>query len=258
MASQIKNPKPIMLGQPMLLPMAERSIREQIESYLSRMRYAQPFPISSDDCYFGCMPPAARQWNRDGVFSTDSRPGRANNMLLTMHQASGSVGRLRNILHICAESEADYHAAQDGQRGHERLFWLEINGTFPAPRNSTTNPFYLPPDHEYYKEITEWVNGAYAIEDEMEETIKLIEGFQNQVQTPAVAAKVWPELVNFISFKKGATNNVSDAVRSRAMKAVPQIDRERIMFQLARAVMLPERQAPLKAWVKFYTAEIAK
>lgn len=258
MASQIKPPRHLLVGQPSVLPLGERSIREQVESYLSRMRYTLPLPIPSYACYFGCLPPEMKQWEKDGYFRHNTTPSRAGNMLLTMHQTSDRANRLRNILHISAENSEEYRSAMDGGRGHEKLFWIEVGMSHPTPRNSTSNPFFLPADHDYYTEIMRWVDAAYGIENEIDESIKLIEGFNLVVQTPNVAAKVWPELVNFINFKKGAANNVSQAVRDRALKALPQTDRDRILYQLSRAVMLPERKGPLAAWVKFYSHEVAK
>lgn len=254
MASQIKQPRPIMVGQPNVLPLAERSIREQVESYLSRMRHTLPLPVSAHQIYFGCLPAEMEPWHYKGAFES-AVPSRTGNMLLTMHQTNQKSNRLRNILHISAESRDEYYAAMDGSRGHERLFWIGIQPNWPAPRNSTSSPFWLPDDHPARAKIMEWVEKAYAIDDEIDESLKLMEVFQNVVQTANVAAKVWPELVNFLNFKKGVPNNVSKSVRDRAMTACLQSDRERIIYQLSRAVMLPEKSGALPAWVKFYPGD---
>lgn len=257
----MKQPRPhIMMGQPQVLPLRERSLREQVEHYLKRMRHTVAFPCTPEQAYFGCVPPAVHNWYREGLFEMDSPlPGRATNLLETMFSTSEKQPRSKapNVLHVSVEDQELYLEAKRGARGHEKVFWFHAPEHVPLPRNSTQTPFFLPKDHPQRAAILEWVETAMAVEQEIDSSLELIERFTATVKTTAVAIKVWPELRNFISVKRSLPNNVTPTLREKAGEVMRPTDKEALITQLARAVMLPEASPPLQAWVKFFTREAA-
>lgn len=246
------------LKQPTLVP--ARTIREQVESYLSRMRHTVPFPCSTIDAYFGCVPVAVKQWHTDGLFEMDSPlPGRATNLLTTTFATSEKQER-RNILHVSVESQEEYLEATRGSRGHEGIFWIEVPEHVPVPRNSTQTPFYLPDDHPFHDVINDWVEQAFAVEDEIQQSLSTIEKFSARFTSSATeVSNLWPELLNFVhvtGVRKGLSRQVTYRLREAFEKQISAAERNEITTQLARAVMLPEKRPLLQAWVKFYTQEL--
>jgi|SRR5262245_12551967 len=260
----INQPRPhIMMGKAQAVPMRERTMREQVEAYLSRMRHTLPFPCSGTELYYGCVPAAVKQWDNEGFFDTETPlPGRAGNLLATMYASSektpaGAKTR-HTILHVSVESQEEYLEAMRGSRGHEGIFWIDVPNNVPVPRNSTNTPFFLPEDHPFHKEINDWVEVAYNTEDEIQTSLELIERYSALVKTATQVKNTWPELMNFITYKNsgGLSNQVSHELRKKAAEVMRPTDKESLILQLTRAVMLPETSPPLKAWVKFYTPEI--
>jgi len=263
----INKPRPhiIMMGKAQTVPMRERSMREQVEAYLSRIRHTLPFPCTPEECYFGLVPPAVKQWHDEGLFEDASpKPGRASNLLATMWQTPErhTYATMRpNILHVSVEEEDEYLEAVRGNRGCEGIFWFEAPPHVPLPRNSMQTPFFLPKDHPFHDAINDWVEQAIAIEDELQTSLTLIERYSAIVKTATQVKNTWPELMNFITYKNsgGLSNQIPRTLREQAAKVMRPTDKEALIFQLTRAVMLPEKEnQPLSAWVKFYTQEIAQ
>lgn len=257
----IQKPRPsILMGKAQAVPMRERTMREQVDTYLSRMRHTLPFPCTGEQLYFGCVPPAVKQWHTEGYFESETPlPGRAGNLLATMYASSEKPqSGKRTVLHVSVESQEEYIEAMRGSRGHEGIFWIRVPPHVPVPRNSTNTPFFLPEDHPFHKEINDWVEVAYNTEDEIQTSLALVEQYQNIVKTATQVKNTWPELMNFINFKNsgGLSNQVAKELRERAAKVMRPTDKESLIMQLTRAVMLPETSPPLTAWVKFYTPEI--
>ena len=244
-----------MMNKVRLIPAASQTMSQQIETYLARMRFMHRLPVASDNLYFGCVPPAVHEMAKAKVFD-DCPPGRAYNLLLTMNQ-SARVTR-ENRLHVSVESPKEYTQAVRGQRGHERVFWVEIGNSLPCPRNSMQTPFWMPPDHPHYKEIKEWVDAAYKIDEEIGYVTARFDLLADRVgkANMAIASRAWPDLANFLLYTRGAPNNVSN----KALRAAEEIFTEEFKnttgYLLARAAMLPTEQPYLRAWVRFYTKEI--
>lgn len=230
----------------------EESVLQQVARYLERIRYTLPFPVGNTECYFGCLPPNMEKWWRDGLFKAKAPLGsRAGNLLLTMNQSSLSARQ--NILHIAGGSPAAYQRGMAKGEGFDPIFWIEVPPQLPVPRNSVISPFFLPHEHQHHDVIMEWVRKGYEIEQEHALAMEGIRRFEVIVKTPNVAVKVWPELGNFIKTRVGSANNVTKALRERAMDELGKEARESILTQLSRAVMLPEVKTPLTAWVMLYT-----
>lgn len=255
----VKQPGPLIIGSP-AAAMRVRTLREQVEHYLSRMRHTVPFPCSTTDAYFGCVPVHVKQWHADGLFEMESPlPGRATNLLATMFATAEKQDR-RNILHVCVESAEEYLEAQRGNRGYEGIFWIEVPEHVPIPRNSKQTPFYLPDDHPFHDVINEWVEQAFTVEDEIQESLSLIEKFSPGFTSSATEiTNLWPELMNFVHVagaRQGLSKQVAYRLREAFDKSVTPGARNEVTTQLARAVMLPANRPPLQAWVRFYTQEI--
>lgn len=151
----------ILMGKAQAVNMRERTLCEQVESYLRRMRYSVPFPCTPEEGYFGCVPPAVKQWHTDGLFTMESRlPGRATNLLETMFSTAEKQPDRRNILHVSVESADEFLEASRGNRGHEGVFWMEVPEYVPTPRFSQQCLFYLPDDHPFHDAINDWVEQA--------------------------------------------------------------------------------------------------
>lgn len=244
-----------MMNRARLIPAASQSMSQQIETYLARMRFMHPLPVTPDDVYFGCVHPAVRGMNEKGVFR-DCPPGQSYNLLLTMHQ-SARVSRV-NQLHISVETSKEYAQAIRGERGHERVFWVTVDPNLPTPRNSMQTPFWMPPYHPHYKEIIAWVDAAYKIEDEITHVVSRFDLLAERVgkANMAIASRAWPELANFLLYTRRAPDNVS----KKALRAAEEVFTEEFKnttgYLLARAAMLPTEHPFLRAWVKFYTKEI--
>lgn len=246
----------ILMGKGQTVSMREKTLQEQVASYLSRMRHTLAFPCSSADAYFGLVPPAVKQWHNEGLFEMEAPlPGRSTNLLSTMFATNIQQAGRRNILHVSVEEADEYLEALRGNRGHEGIFWIEVPEHVPMPRNGVRTPFFLPSDHPFHDAINDWVEQAFKIEDEIDEALERVKMYEQVVKSPAQAVKLWPEMNNFVSFKRGAANNVSQDLRARADKVLTKAVRDIVIEQLARAVMLPEKRPPLQAWVRFFTQE---
>src|SRR5678816_3053616 len=115
-------PRPILTMRPQVMPMRERTICEQVESYLVRMRHTVPFPCDTAKAYFGCVPPAVSQWHTEGLLEMDTPlPGKATNLLATMFQTKEKQVQHADILHVSVESAEEYLEACRGNRGHEGI-----------------------------------------------------------------------------------------------------------------------------------------
>jgi hypothetical protein len=241
------------------MPVRARTIREQVEWYLVRMRHTVPFPCTPDDAYFGCVPNAVKQWHGDGLFEMDSPlPGRSTNLLTTMFATAEKQTNRRNILHVSVEDKEEFLEAQRGNRGHEGIFWIEVPEHVPVPRNSTQTPFYLPDDHPFHDAINDWAEQAFIVEDEIQEALKHMEMLAAFTSSATEIMNLWPELANFVHVagaRKGLSQQVAYKLREAFEKQVPTAARNEVTSQLTRAVMLPEKRPPLQAWVKFYTQE---
>lgn len=248
-------PRPLVTGRPASMPMHARSLRDQVEAYLVRMRHTLPFPCSTAKAYFGCLPAAINQWHDEGRFEGDHLPGKVSNFLSTVYQTTVKQNSHIDILHVSVEPAEEYLEAQRGNRGHEGIFWMRIPEHLPMPRNGRI-PFFLPEDHPFYEAIHEWVEQAFAIEDEIQHSLERITQFQQCVSTAAQIVKVWPELNNFVTVPRGLANNMPAALREAADKVMTPAERDKLTDQLARAVMLPRTSPPLQAWVRFYASEI--
>lgn len=246
----IQQPRPhIMMGKAQVMPLKDVTMRGQVEEYLLRIRHTLPFPCSFEDAYFGCVPAATKQ-----IFEMDSRgPGRAANLLSTMFGTMEKTTQ-PNILHVSVESQEDYLSAQKGNRGNEGVFWFTAPDHVPVPRNSTQTPFYLPDDHPFHDAINDWVEEAFKIEDELQTSLDLIERYSAIVKTATQLQNTWPELTNFVRIGRheGLSKQVAHALREQAARVMRPTDKEALIEQLVRAVMLPENPPALRAWVKFY------
>ena len=241
----VQIPRPLLMGTAKVL--TPRTMRQQVEDYLMRIRHTLPFPCSYEDAYFGCVPPAVKD-----LFEVDMRqPGRASNLMSTMFATLDKTAK-PNILHVCAESEEEYRKGE-----FENVFWFEAPQHAPLPRNSVQQPFFLPLDHPFHDPIKAWVEQAFAIEDELQTSLDLIDRYAAIVKTATQVKNTWPELLNFIHVGRheGLSNQVAKELRDRAAKVMRPTDKEALTFQLARAVMLPENPPPMQAWVKFYTGD---
>jgi hypothetical protein len=239
-----------------------RSMREQVGAYLARMRYTLPLPCSAEELYFGCVPVEVKRWYIEELFeeNTQVSPGVASNLMSTMHVTPAVRDtRLRLcILHVSVEGEKEFLEALRGVRGFQGVFWFNTPPCVPVPRNSTQTPFFLPRDHPFHDAINDWVEQAFAIEDEIQTSLALIERYQACAQTATQVANTWPELLNFVSLSHGGgalSKQISHALHRQAAKVLRPTDKETLILQLTRAVMLPEKQSPLPAWVKFYTGD---
>lgn len=247
----VQIPRPMLMGMAQA-KVAQRTMRQQVEDYLLRIRHTLPFPCSFEDAYFGCVPPAIKE-----LMESDARkPGRATNLMSTMFATLDKTAK-PNILHVSAEDEREFLEAQQGRRGNETVFWFEAPPYVPVPRNSVQHPFYLPEDHPFHDEIMNWVRQALLIEDELQVSLDLIDRYSAIVKTATQVKNTWPELLNFIHVGRheGLSNQVAKELRDRAAKVMRPTDKEALTFQLARAVMLPENPPPMQAWVKFYTGD---
>lgn len=242
----VQIPRPLLMGTAQA-KIVQRSMRQQVEDYLLRIRHTLPFPCSFEDAYFGCVPPAVKD-----LFEMDvCRPGRASNLLSTMFATLERTAK-PNILHVCVENEEEYRKGE-----FENVFWFEAPQHAPLPRNSIQQPFFLPADHPFRDEIREWVNQAFSIEDELHVSLDLIDRYSAIAKTATQVKNTWPELLNFVHIGQhaGLSNQASRELREKAAKVMRPTDKETLTFQLARAVMLPENPPPLQAWVKFHTGE---
>lgn len=246
----VQIPRPLLMGTAKVL--TPRTMRQQVEDYLMRIRHTLPFPCSFEDAYYGCVPAAVKD-----LFEADVRaPGRASNLLSTMFATLDKTAK-PNIVHVSAESEEEFRAAQANAGGYENVFWFEAPPHVPVPRSSVHHPFFLPLDHPYHDAIKAWVEEAFKIEDELERSLDLIDRYSAIAKTATQVKNTWPELLNFIHVGRheGLSNQVAKELREKAAKVMRPTDKEALTFQLARAVMLPENPPALHAWVKFYTGD---
>lgn len=249
----VQIPRPMLMGTAKI--MTPRTMRQQIEDYLLRIRHTLPFPCSYEDAYFGCVPPTVKE-----ILNIDTlQPGRASNLMTTMFATTERTAK-PNILHVSTEDAAEYRNALAGRTGFESVFWFEAPPHAPVPRNSLQQPFFLPEDHPFHDEIMEWVRQAFLIEDELQRSLDLIDRYSAIVKTATQVKNTWPELLNFIHVGRheGLSNQVAKELREKAAKVMRPTDKEALTFQLTRAVMLPENPPPVRAWVKFYTGETNK
>ena len=246
----IQQPRPhILMGKGTAMPLKDATMRGQVEDYLQRIRHTLPFPCSFEDAYYGCVPPQMK-----AIVELDAQsPGRASNLLSTMFGTTERTA-LPNVLHVSVESQEEYLSAQKGNRGNEGIFWFEAPARVPVPRNSTQTPFYLPDDHPFHDAINDWVEQAFAIEDELRTSLELIERYSAIVKTATQLKNTWPELTNFVRIGRheGLSNQVAKTLREQAAKVMRPTDKDALIEQLVRAVMLPENPPALQAWVKFY------
>ena len=121
------------MPRPPTARMGEVPIREQVERYLHRLRYSLPFPCSSDEMYFGCMPPEVERWKEKGMFDTHREvpPSRASNFLNTVHTHTQPTNT--GILHVSVDCVAEYVSAMQGNRGFEAVFWFRPPPNVPIP-----------------------------------------------------------------------------------------------------------------------------
>lgn len=243
-----KQPRPILvMGTGQALRMGDISMREQVAKYLHRLRFTLPFPCTPDETYFGCVPDAIRKWHDDGLFGADApSPGKASNLLHTMFQSP-----FKNILHVCVESQEEYVEAIRGVRGFEKVFWFRAPSYVPLPSNS---PFFLNNDHPHVTVLREWAAKAFELEDDIQRGLKLAEAFAAVAKTPAAVRYAWPELLHFVTFKRGL-ERADGRSNLRAARAIRPTDKEHLIELLTTAAMLPEKNPPLAAWVNFYTGE---
>lgn len=236
-------------GLALTMVVSEPSLLEQVDNYLNRLRHAHSFPCDPLECYFGCLPPAVQTLSKQGIFGeTPPPPGRSLNLLLSMQHSDYT--RVRNVLHVCVEDAKKYKAAMDGDEGYEKIFWMKIDAHMPTPYESLANPFYLPEDHCYRREILAWMDTAYKIDEDIKWVTEAVGNLQTAGMSTATALAVWPELANFIDTKQRKVRPVQRAF-NRALEDVPQADRDKVTYQLAKATMLPDKRYPLDAWVDF-------
>jgi len=242
-------------------------LREQVAKYLHRLRFTLPFPCTPDETYFGCVPDVIRKWHDDGFFKGDRPlPSKANNLLLTMfhlpHRPNAPLplGTCDpDILHVCVEPLEQYLEATRGARGFEKVFWFRAPNHVPLPRNSQQTPFFLNADHPKASEIHEWATQAFEIENEIDRAMKIIDVYSKFVSTAAQVRYTWPELLNFVTFKRmndPLSFNERELLKTKVARAIRPADKEYLITQLTTAAMLPERNPPLTAWVNFYTGEV--
>lgn len=263
-----KQPRPtlvrpiLVMAAGKVMRMGDIPMREQVAKYLHRLRYTLPFPCTPDEAYFGCVPDVIRKWHDDGLFEGDRPlPGKANNLLLTMFQTSEkrplpSSTRDPDILHVCVEPLEQYLEATRGARGFEKVFWFRAPSHVPLPRNSQQTPFFLNADHPKASEIHEWATHAFEIENEIDRAMKIIDVYSKFVSTAAQVRYTWPELLNFVTFKRmnePLPFNERESLKMKAARVMRPADKEHLITQLTTAAMLPERNPPLTAWVNFYT-----
>lgn len=257
-----KQPRPILvMGVGQALRMGDIPMREQVAKYLHRLRFTLPFPCTPDETYFGCVPDVIRKWHEDGLFDGNNPlPSKASNLLLTMFQtkrpliAAGDT----NILHVCVESQEEYVEAIRGTRGFEKVFWFRAPEHVPLPRNSRQTPFFLNTDHPKASTLHDWAKHAFEIESEIDRAMRIIDVYSKLVSTAAQVRYTWPELLNFVTFKRmnePLPYNEREPLKTKAARVVRPADKEHLITQLTTAAMLPERNPPLTAWVNFYTGE---
>lgn len=245
----------------------EVPIPQQIDLYLSRLRYTVPFPCTKEDAYFGLVPRAIESWYRAGVFEAKTlRVGRESNLLNTMfstfdkQRLTRDVVASSNILHVSVESDAEYIESLKGNRGCEKVFWFVAPPHVPLPRNSQMIPFFLAEDHPHYDTLVEWFKEATIIENEIVEAAQIVNRYASVISTRSQIQHTWPELLSFCRFKNRVTH-CDDAhlpLQERVAAVIDKQDIETVNTLLATAVLLPEKQPMLQSWVTFYNTGISK
>lgn len=240
--------------------------RNQVEVYLKRLRRTVPFPIPVEEAYFGMMPDTVSKWYAQGVFSDDPPPpGKASNLLLTMHctaeleRSNQPKSRTTdpNILTISTDEVGNYlDCLRQGRgSGFERVFWMRAPVEVPVPRNSFSTPFFLPEDHPRYQEITKWYTEADAMEEDIQEGLRLVGNFAEAFPTMREMQQAWPELLNFVHFRRDLGGRPRVKIDRNGMLQLPQEYRDKTINMLTTAAMLPEKPDKLKGWVGFYSSE---
>lgn len=265
MAAPITKSKPLLripLSQAAAL--AEVPLAQQVEDYLSRLRFTVPFPCTFEEAYFGLVPVAIEKWFRSGMFTEEMpKPGRDSNLLNTMfhtHEQQPRVTRDRafpvNILHVCLESEQEYIEGLKGTRGFETIIWFDAPKHVPLPRNSQQTPFFLAADHPHHDAIKKWAGEAYILESEIQQALKAVQNYAGIVGSTSHIRSTWPELLNFCKCKNRVTHadHTKVTLKEKVGAVVDITTMNMVTDLLTAAAMLPEKQPKLSAWAYFHTS----
>ena len=236
----------IMLGQGTKHHIGDLPVRDQLDVYLKRLRRTVPFPISPEEAYFGCMPAVILRMHQDSLFEKGTpKPGRVSNLLLCLTTNTDSTPR----------GEPNLNIAHVNVEGGDETFWFMAPDGCPTPVYRHGTQFHLPDDHPHRAALVSWVQSCLKIEDGIQRAFAAIAKLEIRQGGTAYIAAGWPELLNFVRFKRCMPSIPKEAAR----KFREEIDREISLAEktltvelLTTGIMLPEKDVPLKAWVNFY------
>ncbi len=247
-------PIPRLGGAELKKAIGDVPIRDQLDVYLKRLRRTVPFPITPEEAYFGCMPSVISRMHQESLFDKGApKPGKVSNLLLCLTRSGvhdPHVKAMPNIVHVNLEGSDVYSK----KAGAEDVFWFIAPDGVPSPVYRHGEQFYLPEDHPHHVAIRQWVYSCLKIEDGIQRAFAAIAKLESNLANISHVAVCWPELMNFIKFRRIVSGPTADAQRSRERieRSITPAERLNTIELLTTCVMLPEKNTPLSAWVNFY------
>lgn len=241
--------RPIPIGHGMPASIGDLPIRDQLDHYLKRLRRTVPFPVSTEDAYFGCMPVVVRRMEEEGMFVPGAKlSDRAQNLMQCLTSASdaGSNSLTRNqnktnVVHVGTKSDD--------------VFWMYTPENLPVPVYRMGTPFELPLDHPHYDALITWVEQCLKIEDGIQRVFASVAKLEAITQTAAGITAAWPELMHFVKYRRVTPPippTMQKTMRERAQREINPAEQRNALEILSTCVMLPEVTPPLTGWVNFY------
>jgi hypothetical protein len=189
---------------------------------LGRLQQLHPFPLASvEDFMKSCLPPV--------TFNPQTE--------------------LWENLARCVETGDICHFELEGE-DPSLSFWVSLDTNFPVP-HGTHQHLRLHKSNLHYEVLSEWVQKAFLIQDEITMSGDKLAEFFKVVKHPKWAVKVWPQIEPFIPTEvhdAGHTDSEPTGAKLHMMKSLIEVYGEEILTLLSKCLMLPG-EFVLKAWV---------
>ena len=210
-----------------------QALSMQVEHYLSRLRRTALFPFDRMDFYYTLLPKTFKEWvNVKGLPTGQALDVRVGNALKTISRADGG------------------HAVQMAiGPDDDCMFWVKVDDGTPVPVPSQIDYLQVQKGHVHHKALKQWWQTASKIEEDIIEVCEYLRKIEKHNITSGWLARHWPNLLNIVSVPVGTSLTVKQKLHLD-MQVVARADE-----LITAALMLPEANTPLQAWVEYYTGE---